>query len=143
MKKILTAGLFLFILFANPILANNAGLFTYDEELITAEFAELNELERYIEQNEGVTLTQLQLSNIPLVKNISYNTANPFNPNYTFDDPLFGIPAFFWGCFGWLFGVAAVYVLTDGDQHETKNSVIGCILSSLFFGAGRWWWGLY
>jgi len=142
-KKIFYSVFCLFLISATPVLANNADLFTYDEEVINAEFAELNELENYIEQNEGITLTQLKLQNIPMVKNISADPYSPFGTDYAFDDPLFGIPGFFWGCFGWLFGVIAVYILTDGNQQETKMSVVGCILTTLVFGGGAWGWGWF
>lgn len=113
--------------------AGNAELFQVDEQEINAEFAQLNELEAFVEANEGITFQEVSIKKDMLLKNV-VNTSNPTNLNITEGEPPLGIPSFLWGfcptfvplagCVLGAGGVLLVYFVAD-DRDETKKALIG------------------
>ncbi|MEZ5173869.1 MAG: hypothetical protein R2850_10280 [Bacteroidia bacterium] len=115
--------------------AGNAELFSVDEQELNTEFAQLNELEAFVDANEGITAAEINAEN-PLLTNLE--TSNDvlgalaaFN-----SEPPLGIPSFLWGfCLG-IVGVGVVYFVAD-DRDETKKAFIGCAVSA---GLYLVWW---
>ncbi|MFO7621521.1 MAG: hypothetical protein R6W81_09700 [Bacteroidales bacterium] len=104
-------------------------VFVLDEAVLDLAFSELDDLESFLAQNEGVTYADLQAAGSDLIANISDITA-PMGQGAASDDPLFGIPAFWWGCvLGWV-GLLLVFLLTDKDRELTRKAMTGCLISS-------------
>lgn len=124
-KKVLFGAIL--ALACNVGMANaDASLFAVNEQEISNEFAQLNELEQYVNANEGVTLSSMDESN-PLIANVS-SSSNAMGALSAMGEPPLGVPSFFWGlCFS-VAGVAIVYFVSD-DRDETKKAFIGCAVN--------------
>lgn len=130
MKKALFTAL-LALAFNLGFAAESADLFKVDDQEINTEFAQLNELEQFVNANEGITLEEINTNN-PLVKNLN-NSSDILGVISTLrGEPPLGIPSFVWGaCLG-LAGVAIVYFVAD-DRDETKKALTGCaVISGLY-----------
>ena len=104
-------------------------VFVLDQAALDLAFNELDDLENFLAQNEGVTYADLLATGSDLIANISDITA-PMGQGAASDDPLFGIPAFWWGCvLGWV-GLLLVFLLTDKDRDLTRKALTGCLISS-------------
>ncbi len=113
--------------FSIGAIAGNAEVFNLDEQEINTEFAQLNELEQFVTENEGITLSEISAEN-PLLANVS-NSSDILGVLSTLGEPPFGVPSMLWGfCFG-IAGVALVYFVAD-DRDETKKAFIGCAISA-------------
>lgn len=125
MKKVLFTAL-LALAFNIGNATENADLFKVDDQEINAEFAQLNELEQFVEANEGLTLSEINTNN-PLVQNLN-NSSDILGILSTLrGEPPLGIPSFAWGaCFG-VAGIAIVYFVSD-DREETKKAFTGCVV---------------
>jgi len=125
MKKLLFTVL-LALAFNLGNAAENADLFKVDDQEINAEFAQLNELEQFVEANEGLTLSEINTNN-PLLQNLN-NSSDILGVLSTLrGEPPLGIPSFAWGaCFG-VAGIAIVYFVSD-DRDETKKAFTGCVV---------------
>jgi hypothetical protein len=125
MKKVLFTAL-LALAFNIGNATENADLFKVDNQEINAEFAQLNELEQFVEANEGLTLSEINTNN-PLVQNLN-NSSDILGVLSTLrGEPPLGIPSFAWGaCFG-VAGIAIVYFVSD-DREETKKAFTGCVV---------------
>ncbi len=125
MKKVLFTAL-LALAFNIGNATENADLFKVDDQEINAEFAQLNELEQFVEANEGLTLSEINTNN-PLVQNLN-NSSDILGVLSTLrGEPPLGIPSFAWGaCFG-VAGIAIVYFVSD-DREETKKAFTGCVV---------------
>jgi hypothetical protein len=127
MKKALFTAL-LALAFNLGFAAESADLFKVDDQEINTEFAQLNELEQFVNANEGITLEEINPSN-PLVQNVN-NSSDILGILSTLrgDAPL-GIPSFVWGlCLSWV-GVLVVYFVAD-DRDETKKAFTGCAVNA-------------
>jgi len=146
MRKFLTKSMSVFMaltmllaqsqaLSARPI---NVGIPSLDESVFTLDLdaldqalSELNELDNFLAQNEGVLYTDLEAAESELISDVS-DIAAPLGMAPASDD-LLGIPAFWWGCvLGWV-GWLLVYILTDQDSDETRKAFTGCLV-----GTGVW-----
>ncbi len=96
---------------------------TFNEQAVNAEFEKLNKLEEFVAANEGVTIEEVQ--NTELTQDLKLDT-NVTNAVAAGELPL-GIPAFWWGCVLGLLGVLAVYLITDKDKDQTKKALYGCL----------------
>jgi hypothetical protein len=115
--------------------AGNAELFQLDEQEINAEFAQLNELEAFVESNEGITASEINAES-PLLTNLETSSDVLGALSSFASEPPLGIPSFLWGfCFN-VAGVALVYFVAD-DRDETKKALIGCAVSA---GLYLLWW---
>jgi len=102
---------------------------TFNEQAVNAEFEKLNKLEEFVAANEGVTIEDVQ--NTELTKDLNLNT-NVTNAVAAGDLPL-NIPAFWWGCvLSWV-GVLVVYLVTDKDKEQTKKALIGCLVGAAIY----------
>ncbi|MBL6963591.1 MAG: hypothetical protein ISR55_07200 [Bacteroidetes bacterium] len=112
--------------------ADGGDLFDVQEEKIQSELNELNMLEEFILQNEGVTFSQLQAENSELLENISANHS-AVSTSLGINSPTGTIPAFLWGfCLGPI-GVLIAYLI---DEDDLMWSAIGCLVSSVLYGGG-------
>lgn len=117
---------------APPSLSVDESVFDYDHNALEAAFYELNELDSYLEQNEGLSYEDLQAAGNILIAGIG-DISTPLGLPADGDELPLGIPAFWWGCvLGWV-GLLVVYVLTDKDKDQTKKALTGCLIST---GAG-------
>jgi hypothetical protein len=131
-KKVLFSALFACA--CNLGFAADAALFEVNEQEISTEFAQLDELESYVNANEGVTFSSMDSSN-PLLANVSAGNSALGVVSSLAEAPL-GIPSFLWGfCFN-VAGVAIVYFVAD-DREETRKAFIGCAVSG---GLYILWW---
>lgn len=106
----------------------NAELFQVDVQELTADFAQLNELESFVNANEGITIDEINIEN-PLVQNVA-NASDVLGvlASLRGDSPL-GIPSLVWGlCLSWV-GVLIVYFVAD-DRDETKKAFTGCAINA-------------
>ena len=124
MKKQLLLTSIAALLFCQYNYAGNAELFKVDEQVISEKFRGLDQLETYVNQNEGVVLTDVQARESSLVKNFdAKGSLGMFSMNS--EAPL-GIPSFIWGCtLGWV-GILIVYLISE-DKKETMMALWGCI----------------
>lgn len=106
----------------------NESVFNLDQESLLLAMNELNELESYLDQNAGVTYSDLAAAGSELILNVT-NSSAPLGMEEGGDD-LLGIPPFLWGCIlGWV-GLLLVYILTDNDKAQVKKALTGCIVST-------------
>lgn len=104
-------------------------VFYLDQSALDLAFAELNELDAYLDENSGITYSAMEAAGSTLIANISDITA-PFGQTDEGNEPLLGIPAFWWGCvLGWV-GLLLVYIMTDNDKTQTKKAFNGCLVST-------------
>lgn len=125
MKKLATLFSVLCLSFTMAFAEENPAL-NYDAQNVNDEFAQLNKIEQYVQQNEGVTLEELKRENNNLLENISLSNESAIVAEDASN--LFGIPAFWWGCVIGIIGIILVYVLTDQDKDQTKKALIGCVV---------------
>ena len=99
-----------------------------DEQALDQAMAELNLLDDYLNENEGVTFSDLQNMGSELIANFT-DVAAPMGASQEGDLPL-GIPAFWWGCIlGWV-GLLLVYIFTDNDKEQVKKAFNGCLIGT-------------
>jgi len=136
MKKVLFSALLAFAFTLGN--ASNAELFSVNEQELNTEFAQLNELEAFVEANEGITASEINAEN-PLVANLE-TSGDVLGALASFGgEPPLGIPSFLWGCVLGVAGIAIVYFVAD-DRDETKKALIGCAVST---GVGVLFWIVY
>lgn len=105
-----------------PVVAESQ-VMTFNEQAVNAQFEKLNKLEEFVNANEGVTIEDVQ--NTELTQDLKLDT-NVTNAVAAGELPL-NIPAFWWGCVLGLLGVLAVYLITDKDKEQTKKALYGCL----------------
>ncbi len=96
--------------------------FGYDAQKVATELAPIAKAEQYVVSHDA-DLASLQASGV-LSSDVVIKAWSPD------EDPLFGIPAFWWGCILGAIGILLVYVLTDGDRDQTKKALFGCLVSA-------------
>ena len=103
----------------------------YDKQQIETEFKQLEKLESYVNAHEGITLkdvdTQFKLdeSFSKLEKSSAIDSSQ-----------LPGrIPAFVWGCLFSAVGIILVYLFTNGDEKQTRQAFVGCVVTGVTVGA--------
>lgn len=123
MKKLLFAISIIFIGFNS--FGSNAELFSYDKEKVNSEFKELNELEKYVVEN-----------NFPAITDIKVNGINECNLNLNVQNSLEGsmFDEMDWTAFAWGFcccpvGFFVVAVNPDKDNISKKSYWIGVIVN--------------
>jgi len=119
MKKLLTF-LFVMLVMSTMTFANDdASLFNIDKQAIEQEVAPLNNLESYVNANDGVTYDDIDNTSI-LDKEVVLGDVNLSS------EPPLGIPSFLWGFILGVIGILIVYLMTE-DGGETKKALWGCI----------------
>lgn len=105
--------------------AEKADLFLETEETINMD--QLNELESYVNQHEGITYNEVLAARADLVVGVS---ATPSLSSVNRGQPPLGIPSWIWGCVFGVAGLAVVYFVTD-DKDETMKALWGCVASTV------------
>lgn len=113
----------------SAVVSFDESVFSYDEELLLAELSDLNELDAYVEANEGISFDELLNESSPLVADIE-STASPMGMGGQDGEPPLGIPSFLWGCVFGILGLVVVYIATDNNQDEAKKAMWGCLAST-------------
>ena len=135
MGKLLLLSSLIFV-FNISLIADNTGLFQLDKNFITEKFKELNQIESFINQHDGITLSEMQASKNHLLAKLNLLDVSEINNQLGFaDKPPLGIPSFVWGCCLGPVGVAIVVVVCD-DNHERGRVVAGCIVSVVVYCIG-------
>lgn len=109
--------------------AASAELFKIDEARIHTELAGLTELENYLADNAGLTLSGLIAEDNLIAGNVNAS-ASLLSGLSALNGPPLGIPAFAWGCCLGLPGIAVVYFVTE-DRDQTRKALWGCVVGSL------------
>lgn len=109
-----------------PLPVIDESVLVLDEDALNEAMTELNELDEYLNDNEGVTFTELESSDSELIQKMDNSTA-PLGVDRANEPPL-GIPSFLWGCILGIVGILLVYILTDGDKSETKKALWGMLV---------------
>jgi len=130
-KKILFLIAVVFTLSVNSFASNYSKLIKVNENQIQTVFADLNELENYVNAHEGVTLNQLKALGNALVANVEASPMGVMGACSMNGEPPMGIPSFVWGCCFGVVGIAVVYFVTDNDKEEVKKSFYGCVVGYL------------
>lgn len=130
MKKLIVS-LLLLTSFSGAFASPTEEALTFDETAIQEDFDQLNKIEKFVADNQGITLEELQAENSNLVADVtlSEDTATFATAK---DMPILG--AFWWGCCLGIIGVALVYFITDNDKAQMKNVLIGCVINLILFG---------
>ena len=135
MKKLLSIALVLVFSLTGSVMASDAELFKVDDQKINNEFADLNQLENYVNANQGVTLEEVQANNVKVLDGLTESPDSFQGMGSTLrggDSPL-GIPPFVWGlCLGWV-GILIVYFVAE-DRDLTKKAFYGCLVGGLVYG---------
>lgn len=125
MKRILSLITILALSFT---VATAAEPINFDAQNIDSEFEQLNKIEKFVINNEGITLDNLKSQNSELLSDVKIEADAA--SSIAADELPAGIPAFWWGCvLSWV-GLILVYVLTDKDNAQTKKALLGCLVSA-------------
>ena len=146
-KSLLLVGALVFSLFAEA--ADNSSLFNYDHIAASSKMEKITAVEKFVNQNEGITISSLNEDGKLLVSNASLDES--YLTNKMSSDGPAGIPSFLWGfaggcvggillvggCVLGLAGVLFVYIETDNDKDETLKAFYGCLAANLLW-VGVW-----
>lgn len=134
MKKLIILASIVMFLFAGKTFAGEPSLFTYNKAVVETQMTALNELEQFVLNHPGTTLSGLIAEDNLLASTVigpgSFTSLNLLS------EKALGIGGFWWGCCLGPAGVLVVYLVAE-DKAETKSSIIGCIVGSLLYG-GSW-----
>lgn len=97
-----------------------------DDEALELAMQDLNELEDFLNVNDGVTYADLESSQSELIVGVE-NSTTPLGMDSESEPPL-GIPSFLWGCIFGVIGILLVYIITDGDKDETRKALYGMLI---------------
>jgi hypothetical protein len=112
-----------------------AAITGFDETEIYNAFTEVNSLVSYVQENDGVTLGDLETSHNELVSNLSSSAALALSGDSD-TPPIFS--AFIWGCLlNWV-GMVIVGLTTGFNGHQIMKSAWGCLINSLLWGVSYW-----
>ena len=112
-----------------------AGEFDYNNAVEENAFAELSDLEKFVEANPNQSITSIKNNHSELVEriNLEENTSATLTA-FTEEMPLVG--GFWWGCCLGIVGLALVYFITDNDKEQVKSALIGCVITTILIGVG-------
>ena len=127
MKLIYISLAAVMMLFSTMSFASSAEDFSFNESEFYSSFETLNEIDQVDENNPLISVDELKN-----VEGLSMEGLEALDFMNTFEPPL-GIPSFLWGCvLSWV-GILVTYLVTDGDKHETKQALIGCVVGGAFW----------
>lgn len=128
MKKLLLFAVLTIFIGCQNLWASQADDFKVDQQQVQTEFADLNQLEQTVLQNNFMSLSEMQSKNMLSSKYSNLNLTNGMMM-----EPALGIPGFWWGCVFGPVGILIVYLVTDNDKAEVKKSLYGCLVSGAFW----------
>jgi hypothetical protein len=142
MRKTVIISLLLLLLVVNNNYAGSASLFEFDQNQVYNELADLSQLEAYVNQHEGSTLTALIAEKNFLVAG---KLSNLLQSCYLEGDNI-KFP-FCWGCFFGPVGWLVVVIVTNRQKTPSMKAFKGCVIGSVVYTVigygGRTWWGWY
>ena len=109
-----------------PLASIDESVLTLDESALNEAMQELNVLDEFLNENAGVTYTDLESAESELIIGVENSTA-PLGMDSESEPPL-GIPSYLWGCILGVIGILLVYILTDGDKDETRKALWGMLV---------------
>lgn len=130
MKQIILVVL-AFLAVNASLMASTADHFVYDQGEVENSMLQLNNLESFVNANEGITYAEVAADRSDLLVNISdipFMTMTDGEKN-----PALGIPSFLWGCCFGAIGILIVYLVSE-DTEETKKALWGCLASCVAYG---------
>jgi hypothetical protein len=131
MKKLLLLTCVLILIGFNTTFAGQTDLFSYDATAVNTQMAQLDQLEEYVGNNPGITLTQMVTAGNDLI--YSVNNINGIAGLNQINESALGIPSFCWGfCLG-LVGILIVYMVSE-DKKEVKGALVGCVIGTVVSG---------
>jgi len=133
MKKLLLCLFAIGLIASSQVFAGDGELFCYNKNAVNTEFAELNAIEDFVLQNNGITLSEMKASNSDFTNSLP--TFSFISTSVIYGGPI-GIPSFVWGCILGPVGILAVYLLADDPSSEARKALWGCILGTLLWGGG-------
>jgi hypothetical protein len=104
---------------------DDASLFDVDKQAIEQEVAPLNDLENYVNANDGVTYNQIDNPSV-LNKDVVLGDVDLSS------QPPLGIPSFLWGFILGVVGILIVYLVSENGD-ETKKALWGCLAFAVFW----------
>ena len=122
MKKNLILIIILLFSIHGQAMATEINHFILDENKIAMEFSALNDLEKFIDKNQGISLTEIENHQPNLLSGFIAKPNNFKGMEQTFrggETPL-GIPPFIWGCVLGIVGLVLVAILSE-DKELTKT----------------------
>ncbi len=135
MKKILLVGIITVFLLNAKMYAGNSDLFTYNQEAIEAEFAQLNALETYVNTYD-VTWSELKASNTMILTELHFDNvemSKPVGMMFGIDD--INWTSYAWGLCCWPVGIFTV-LLDDDEGNDSKISYFIGVGTFLIMGGG-------
>lgn len=129
MKKFVLLNLVL-LLAATMAFAGNskAEMFSYDKKQVQSEFAQLNQLEKFVNAHEGASLNEIKTFNdAPALA--GFNSQSPMSPMFDFDD-MEWVP-FAWGFLCCPVGFFVVAINDSSSKDEKTSFWIGAIASAV------------
>lgn len=128
MKKFNFLFVAMFVFFATSLNASTADLFSYNEQAISSQMSDLNELETYVKSHEGITLNEMTVAKVSVLN--KFDASSPLDYSHT----LFGIEDMDWGAFAWGFCCWPIGIFTVIlNKNKDSNSKI-----SYLIGVGTW-----
>jgi uncharacterized membrane protein HdeD (DUF308 family) len=113
------------VLTFNLAFAEKADYFLATEDVV--DMQQLDALESFVMENEGITYEEVAISRADLVAGVS---ATPSLSSTSRSRAPLGIPSFLWGCIFGVAGLAVVYFVAD-NKKETKKAFWGCVTSTV------------
>lgn len=135
MKKITLLLVMALVSLSTSTFAGQADLFTYNQDELNQEFAQLNDLEGYVLANEGITISDVE--NNPVFGAMDFSGMKHAGPMAA----MFSIEDMDWIAFAWGFlccpvGFFVVAISDDASKDEKMSYWIGVIISAIVGGIG-------
>lgn len=114
------------ILVAQSAFASAADLFSYDNDALQTEFAEIQQLEDYVVANGDLSLTEVQATSAEVLEGINFNileTASPVGAMFSIEDMDWG--SFAWGFCCWPVGFFVVAINNNKTSDQKLSFWIG------------------
>jgi len=108
----------------------------FDEVEIYGAFSIVDQLVAFVQENEGVTYSELETNHSELVANINSSSALTLAGSSD-TPPIFS--AFIWGCLLNVVGMVIVGLTTGFDGDQITKSLWGCLISSCLWGGSGWY----
>lgn len=139
-KLLIIISLSVFFISTQSFLFGASTTLTDTETEIYEAFSEINELVSLLETDNTATYNQLLTTNSKLVENVSSSAAMAMNAVTDTQTPF--ISAFLWGCIFNVPGMLIVGITTGFDSYHMKKSAWGCLISSLLWSSGGYFFSL-
>lgn len=135
MRKITLLLVMTFVSLSTLTFASQADLFSYNQDELNQEFAQLNDLEGYVLANQGVTIADVENNPVFGTMDLSgMKHSGPMAAMFSIDDMDWG--AFAWGFFCCSIGFFVVAISDDASKDEKMSFWIGVIVKAVLYSVG-------